>query len=212
MRKLKEMYKVVHCNKEERKKAIEFIRLNHYSQSISKASSPVFMLIDEENKIIGAMAFHHPSSENVIRSVYGGKYMKNVKELHKLFIIDETPKNAESFFIGKVLKQMKIIRPDIHTIISYADSSEGHKGIIYKASNFFYCGLSKSKSIFYRNPITNKLIHPRQNGKNITKEQAIANGWLSEKRGLKHRFLIINSCSKARRKSLIRELEWEVKI
>ena len=202
-------YCIVHCEKKQRKEAIDFIRSNHYSKSISKASSPVFMLIDENNEMVGAMAFHHPSSENVIKSVYGGKYTKNIKELHKLFIIDNTPKNTESFFISQALKQLKIIRPDIHTIISYADTTEGHKGTIYKASNFFFCGSTNTKSVFYRDPVSNKLIHPRQNGKNISKKTAIENGWILEKRGTKIRFVFIN-CASRKRKFLINELKWEI--
>lgn len=203
-------YKVLLCDDNQRRMVIDFIRSNHYSKSISRSSSPVFMLQDKRyRKLIGGIAFHHPSSENVVNSVYGGKYTKSIKELHKLYIIDDTPKNMESYFIAKVMKKMKTVRPDIHTIISYADSTEGHTGAIYKASNFFYCGLQESKSVFYRNPITNKLIHPRQCGVNISRKEAISNGWLIEKRRGKHRFVLINAPSR-KRKYLINELQWEV--
>ena len=70
-------------------------------------------------------------------------------ELRRLCCIDDTPKNTESYFIGKCLKWLRK-NTDIEVIISYADMTYGHEGVIYKASNFKHVGISPGgKVIMY---------------------------------------------------------------
>ncbi len=72
-----------------------------------------------------------------------------VVELKRLCCIDKTPKNTESYFIGKTLRWMKQ-NSDYDLVVSYADTYYGHEGIIYKASNFKHMGLTtKGKVIDY---------------------------------------------------------------
>lgn len=58
-----------------------------------------------------------------------------VLELNRLWIDDSAPRNSESFFISRVLRQLP---PRI--ICSYADCAVGHVGYIYRASNWLYAG------------------------------------------------------------------------
>lgn len=60
-------------------------------------------------------------------------------ELRRLVLIDDTPKNTESWFIGKTLQWLKQ-HTDVSLIVSYADPNYGHSGIVYQASNFLYIG------------------------------------------------------------------------
>lgn len=65
--------------------------------------------------------------------------MTDILELRRLCCIDDTPRNIESYFIGKTLRWL-IQNTEVKTIISYADNTYGHTGIIYKASNFKHVG------------------------------------------------------------------------
>lgn len=60
-------------------------------------------------------------------------------ELRRLVLIDDTPRNSESFFIGKTLKWL-VKNTDIDTVVSYAYPNYGHEGTVYKASNFVLSG------------------------------------------------------------------------
>jgi len=60
-------------------------------------------------------------------------------ELRRLCCIDDTPKNTESYFIGKTLRWLKQ-NTDMEVIVSFADQHHGHTGVIYKATNFDYLG------------------------------------------------------------------------
>jgi hypothetical protein len=79
-----------------------------------------------------------------------GEKEEDVIELRRLACIDQTPKNTESFFIGKCLKWLAKNTP-VKTIVSYADPEYGHKGIIYQASNFKKEGVSSEGRVIIYN-------------------------------------------------------------
>lgn len=59
----------------------------------------------------------------------------DVIELRRLCCVDETPRNTESYFIGKSLRMLRKLWAG-KFVVSYADLEYGHGGIIYQASNF----------------------------------------------------------------------------
>lgn len=64
------------------------------------------------------------------------RYGVNCWELARLWIDDDVPRNAETWFISKCVKWIVNNRPDVHCLVSYADPSVGHQGTIYKAANW----------------------------------------------------------------------------
>src|SRR3990170_1956216 len=58
-----------------------------------------------------------------------------VIELNRLWVHDRMPKNTESWFVSRALKQLP---PMI--VVSYADTVQGHMGHMYRACNFRYAG------------------------------------------------------------------------
>lgn len=166
-----------------------FIHLHHYSHGSHNGPSPCFGLYNNNKILIGVCMFATPCSEAVRASVFGKEHKDRVTELHRLAIIDDTPKNTESWFVSRCFKLLKIIKPNIRGIVSFADPTEGHLGIIYQALNFYYYGRS-GKTRFYRDS-NGRLRHPRQNGVNIKVKEAEAMGWKSEMRLGKHRYVML---------------------
>ena len=131
----------------ERKEIKDFIEEWHYSHSINGLMSDFSFKLMDGDKIIGAMIYGRFAMANVWKKY--GDDPSEVIELRRLCCIDDTPKNTESYFIGKTLKWLKE-NTDIKTVISYADPEYGHEGIIYKATNFELIGrTSKGKVIFH---------------------------------------------------------------
>ena len=184
------------------KTAKEFIRSNHYSRGCHNGPSPNYGLF-ENKSLIGCLMIATPCSENVRSSVFGKVNKSKVRELHRLFIIDDTPKNTESWFISRCLKMIREDRPDLWGLISFADTTEGHSGAIYRASNAIYCGMT-SPANFYID-VDGRLRHPRQNGVNITLKNAESKGWRRVRRSAKHRFIFIlgNKSQKRERMKLL---------
>lgn len=162
-----------------------FIVEHHYSKGCH--NGPMCWGLFADDQLIGVCAFATPCSENVRASVFGAEYKNSVTELHRLAIIDETPRNTESWFIARALRGLKEEKPHIWAVLSFADSTQGHYGTIYQASNFMYCG-STGRATFFRD-VTGRLRHPRQNGVNISKEEAERRFWVVEKRDAKLRYL-----------------------
>jgi len=88
--------------------------------------------------MIGAMMYAMPSMPHTAAK-YNPINPTRCMELRRLCCIDDTPKNTESYFIGKTLRWLKQ-NTDIEVIVSFADQHYGHAGTIYKASNFDYLG------------------------------------------------------------------------
>tara|TARA_R110002012_G_scaffold210426_1_gene381051 strand:- start:1097 stop:1708 length:612 start_codon:yes stop_codon:yes gene_type:complete len=196
---MKDSYRVKKISTKESKK---FIHQLHYSKGSSNGPSPCYGLFDNE-VLIGSLMIANPCSEAVKAQVFGKELKHTIRELHRLAIIDDTPKNTESWFISRCLKLISQDRPDLWAIITFADSTINHKGTIYKATNALYLGKS-SAATFYLDG--ERLRHPRQNGKNITIKEAKMRGWEPVKRQAKYRFLFIlgNKREKKERTKMIK--------
>ena len=102
-------------------------------------------------EVLGGATLGNPRHNNY--SING----KKVIEIRRFACLDKCPKNTESYFLSKIIWWLKK-NTNIDDILSYADQSVGHKGIIYKASNFKYIGkTTPSKHIFWKD----KRYHPR---------------------------------------------------
>ena len=126
------------------RKAVKgFIEKHHYSQNINGIQSyHHFGLYTDGNfglpKMIGAMLYGIPSMP-ATATKYNPINPNRCMELRRLVCIDDTPKNTESYFVGKPLRWLKA-NTDVEVVVSFADQHYGHSGIIYKASNFEYLG------------------------------------------------------------------------
>jgi len=58
-----------------------------------------------------------------------------VIELNRLWVHDDMPRNSETWFLARALAAMP---PRI--VVSYADTTRGHMGFVYRAANFDYAG------------------------------------------------------------------------
>lgn len=105
------------------------------------------MQLTYKGEIIGGMIYGALAMANAWKK-YAAE-IGDVIELRRLCCIDDTPKNTESYFIGKTLRWLKR-NTEIKTVVSYADPEYGHSGVIYRASNFQHIGMtSKGKVIMW---------------------------------------------------------------
>lgn len=88
------------------------------------------LIMMQESRPVGCVIYSAPPRESDVR--YGGKTW----ELARLYLLDEVPRNAETWLIAKSVKWIKRNRPDVCHLVSYADPSAGHKGTIYVAANW----------------------------------------------------------------------------
>ena len=184
--------------------AQEVVVANHYLHRQAPCSM-AFGLFDDMSQLVGVILYGVPASSTLLRGICGDDEAKNVYELTRLWVDDSVGKNAESFLIGNTLKRL-----DREIVVSFADSSQGHVGYVYQATNWLYTGLSSK----FRDPKVKGLEHQHH----ATYANGMTNAQLREKYGdrlyfvdrpRKHRYIYF-SASKTRRKELMKKLNYSV--
>jgi hypothetical protein len=133
---IKQLYEVYYMDNVIDDETKEFIQRWHYSKSArSQKQKHVFKLVEKEtNRLVGVAIYGQPMAL---------KQGDDIIELRRLCLIDATPKNTESYFIGKTLRWLDK-NTSYSRVVSFADPNHGHSGTIYRASNFEYEGLEEN--------------------------------------------------------------------
>ena len=135
----------------------QFVEKNHYSHSVNGVKIAHCFRVEFEGELIGGVIFGAMSTTAWKRFANSEK---KVIELRRLVLLDRAGKNSESRVIGWCLRWLKKHASNIEVVVSYADPIYGHSGIIYRASNFKYCGASSADKGFF-DPETGKTYHSR---------------------------------------------------
>ena len=158
----------------------------HYAKRMCSISY-AFGLFDENNILIGVCTFGSPPSRPLCIGVCGVENAHKVNELNRLCVNDGLEKNVLSYFVSNCLKLL----PNDLIIVSYADTSQGHNGYIYQATNWIYTGLSAKRTERY--DINNSNKHSKsviENKNNNYQDLAV------RQRPQKHRYIFFTGNKK----------------
>lgn len=131
-----ETYKVQTIKNQECK---EWFLYKHYAKRIPSISYAFGLY--KRSILIGVCSFGRPMSPSLTKGAFNGLYQETFLELNRLVINEGEKKNTLSFFVAQSLKFL----PKPHVVVSYADTSMGHHGYIYQATNWIYTGLSAKR-------------------------------------------------------------------
>jgi hypothetical protein len=133
------------------------IETYHYAHNVNGVKISQCFAIKHEKELVGGIIFG-------LMSTTGWKKFSDdeykVLELRRLYIMDSVGRNAESYCISQAIKWLKLNFQHVETIVSYADPKAGHKGTIYRASNFKYEGITGG-DIGYYDKESGKTYHSR---------------------------------------------------
>lgn len=93
------------------------------------------------DRLLGVVTYGTPPSAPLKKGIAGDELKESVLELNRLCLYGNE-KNLASMLIAKSLNLL----PKNKIIISFADTQQDHKGIVYQASNFTYHGLSAKRT------------------------------------------------------------------
>lgn len=110
----------------------DFCTSNHYSKTCPPGVE-YFKVLNPRGITQGVAVYGRPAMRG-----QSHKYGTDV-ELRRLCCLDDTPRNIESFMIGRSLRALA--KAGYKKVLSLADPEHGHTGVIYKASNFEYVGV-----------------------------------------------------------------------
>ena len=120
----------------------------HYKKSHIGGGISICFAMFINDVLVGGSVLGKPRHE---------KKYRNCIDIRRMACIDEAPCNSESYFLGQIIKWITC-NTDYQFVLSYSDLTVGHKGTIYKASNFKEIGLtSESKYVEWEG----KTYHPR---------------------------------------------------
>jgi len=187
--------------------AKKLIKENHYSHSWTPSRYSLG-LFDGEN-LIGVAVYGFPVGRQTVKSITPNLENKDVLELKRLWLVDEAPKNSESYFIGKTFDWLRK-NTNIKVLVSYSDPMANHLGTIYQATNWLYQGNNLSLGQGYLHKINGKLANQRSVCvvyKTIKREELlkIDPNYERVKIKKKHRYVYI--LHKKDRKKIISELK-----
>lgn len=114
--------------------AVDHLVRKHYLHSWPGVVTAILAMLDGPTPI-GCIVFALPPRETMVR--YGGV---QTWELARLFIEDVTPKNAETWFVARAIRWIRLNHQEVRCLVSYADPSAHHEGTIYKAGNWIQDG------------------------------------------------------------------------
>lgn len=135
--------KIIECEKSQ---ADRIIVKHHYSHK-AVPNSFVSLLVLYNGKVEGALQCGYG-----IRPKIKGNYdADQVREFDRMWLSDEMPKYSETITLSLFHHYMRVAHPEVKVLISYADTSAGNKGTIYKAANYELVG--RLKADFYLVPV-----------------------------------------------------------
>lgn len=189
------------------KQAMQIIVENHYLHRRAPASD-CFGLFNELGTLVGVITYGTPASPSLCKGIAGSEETASVTELTRLWIADVTPKNAESFLIGRSLK---LLPPEKDIVVSFAEIRAGHVGTVYQATNWLYTGLSDRHVEWLLDGV-----EASKHGRHLFDEFGGINGakefygdrLVRSERPRKHRYIYLRG-SKKRKKELMAKLRYK---
>ena len=172
-----------------KKLADPFILDIHYAKR-KPSISFVYGLYDNE-ELIGICSFGSPASPALCKGIAGEKNRSKVIELNRL-VLKYNRKNEASYLVAKSLKML----PKPKIVVSYADTAQDHKGIVYQATNFYFTGTSKPRTDMAGKDGKHSRHHLGDRTKRVF-------------RSAKHRYVYINA-NKTQKKQLLKDLNYEI--
>lgn len=114
------------------RRAAEIVIAEHYLHRRPSISAAYGLVTRCE--IVGVVTFGIPASRHLQVGVYRDR-PDLVVELNRLWVSDEMPRNSESWFVSRALRDLPS-----RIVVSYADTTVGHVGYIYRALSWNYAG------------------------------------------------------------------------
>jgi len=177
------------------KECYDWVLKKHYAHRKPRMQFCFGLFID--GNMEGIVTFGLPATPFVARGLCGKEYETEVLELSRLVINSNVPKNSASFLVAN---SIKLLPPNFKIIVSYADTSVGHKGYIYQATNFLYTGLTipmkewrlKNSNLHCQNVCKTKTLEERKKDVNF----------IQIARPQKHRYVLFRGDRREKRERL----------
>lgn len=136
----------------------ELLIANHYLHAMNSAPQQCFAVYADKTQsaLVGGIVYTVGSRDS--HTFLTGGLPGQVGTLGRYYLSDECEPNSESRMLSLSLKKVSDLVPHWKAVVSYADPSYGHRGIIYQATGWRYVGVSHPSAYII---VNGKRYHPR---------------------------------------------------
>ncbi|MET3436038.1 hypothetical protein [Sphingomonas sp. 1185] len=145
---------------ETRKVAAPFVRAHHYAASMPVTRLSVGLFAGGaggRSELVGVCVFSHPVNDASVAKNAGLRDPRAACDLGRLVVLDSQGGNAESFLVARAFRLLRREKPEILSVISYADPVRrtdaqghvflpGHVGGLYAVMAARYLGRSSRRT------------------------------------------------------------------
>jgi hypothetical protein len=180
----------------------------HYAKRMPSISYAFGLF--EDDYFIGVITYGTPSSSPLRNGIAGKENAYRILELNRL-CLRENKRNEASILISKSLNLL----PKGSIVVSFADTSQNHLGIVYQATNFIYTGLSAKRTDYKIKGLehmhTQTIIDKFRDSDDRVGDMRKFYGdrFYVENRSRKHRYIYITG-SKTEKKQLLKQLKYKI--
>lgn len=173
---------VAPADHEESRKLVE---AHHYARGASNTFVYLHGLFRKGEPELKGVAWWLPPTRVACESV-NRKEWKRVLSLSRLVILPDAPKNAASFLLSR---SVRLIRDEgrFVSLVTYADTEQGHTGAIYKAANWRYDGLTSAYPVWVDE--AGRRVAPKAT-RNRTKAEMLTRGFRQLGHFRKHKYIL----------------------
>ena len=186
------------------KETYQWLLEKHYAKRIPQIMHSFGLYVDGALK--GVVTYGIPASPALCMGICGKEYSDKVLELNRLCLM-ENNKNESSFLVSHSIQLLP--KPTI--VVSYADTSQGHVGYVYQATNFLYTGLSANRVDWTIKGMEHK--HSKTISDGMTLEsikEKYGDDFYYTERSRKHRYILFHG-SKTDKKIMKKLLKYNIK-
>lgn len=163
--------------------ALECVKQWHYAKTASNTATARHGLFDPNGEVVGACIWIPPTKGAALTV---SQEWQGVLACSRLVCSPACPKNAASFLLGR---SIKLLPYRWHTLLTYADSNQGHTGQIYKATNWEYLGPVPAGDV-WTHIETGQQRGRKRGPKTMLASEMVAEGYVKNPPGVKHKFVI----------------------
>ena len=160
----------------------DLIKRLHYSRSSANTAVARHGLISPVGELVGA-ALWMPPTKNAAKTVTSD--WKAVLCLSRLVVAPSVPKNGASFLLGSSLRMLD---DRWRWALTYADTTEGHTGAIYRATNWTEVGAVPAGDTWVHSK-TKEQRGRKRGPRNLTADQLSAAGYVRKPAAPKIKFV-----------------------
>lgn len=152
----------------DRSAARDFVARHHYARTCPPGRLSVGLYrsrrahvrgLSMGAELVGVAVFSVPMQPAAGRLLAPDLEPSAVVELGRLVLLDHVEGNGESFLVGRALRLLAELRPEVRLVVSYSDpvirrdaagvaTLPGHVGTIYQATNARYTGRSEPRTVW----------------------------------------------------------------